>query len=701
MSSLSVSRNVSIAFLLAGLLTVGYDAAQSFASQRIVNTSFGALWLATHAASFDAAKLFIQREMHALVWDPIAQTLLHLPAGLLLALLGAGSYLGGRVFTRPHAVPDRNQDKQRPSVATTARYTSANERSELAEALRSCRGAFLGVALFSGISNVLMLTGSIYMLQVYDRVLPSRGVPTLIALTLLAVGLFCAQGFFDVIRARILVRVGAALDEALNARVYEVIVRQPLVLGARDSGGAPLQDLDNIRAFLSNQGPIALFDLPWIPLYLAVIFAFHTWLGVAALGGALFLVALTLLAEVLSRRPARAAMALAVSRNGMVDAGRRNADMLGAMGMVNRMAHRWDSTNRGYIAAQQRASDISGGLGAISRASRMLLQSGILGIGAYLVIRQEASAGVIIAGAILVGRALAPVDLAIANWRGFVAARQSWRRLNKLLAFLPTRHAPMQLPAPARVLSVEQASAAPPGEGKLVVQDATFVLKAGEALGIIGPSGSGKSSLARLLVGAWAPGKGKVELDGATLNQWPVEALGHHIGYLPQGSEVLAGTVAENISRFDPSADANAIVKAAHAAAVHNLIVGLPLGYETFIGDGGFALSVGQRQRIGLARAVFGDPFLVVLDEPDANLDREGELALQQAIRSVRTRGGIVVVVTHRQSMLAEVDWVLALAQGRTVAFGPRDVVLQKLLRPPGSTLEPYKFVPSVVQLKP
>ena len=288
MSSLSVSRNVSVAFLLAGLLTVGYDAAQSFASQRIVNTSFGALWLATHAASFDAAKLLIQREMHALVWDPIAQTLLHLPAGLLLALLGAGSYLGGRVFTRPHAVPNRNQDKQRPSVATTARYTPANERSELAEALRSCRGAFLGVALFSGISNVLMLTGSIYMLQVYDRVLPSRGVPTLIALTLLAVGLFCAQGFFDVIRARILVRVGASLDEALNARVYEVIVRQPLVLGARDSGGAPLQDLDNIRAFLSNQGPIALFDLPWIPLYLAVIFAFHTWLGVAALGGLSF-----------------------------------------------------------------------------------------------------------------------------------------------------------------------------------------------------------------------------------------------------------------------------------------------------------------------------------------------------------------------------------------------------------------------------
>jgi ATP-binding cassette subfamily C protein len=418
-----------------------------------------------------------------------------------------------------------------------------------------------------------------------------------------------------------------------------------------------------------------------MPLYLGICFAFHVWIGVTALAGALILVALTLLTEILTREPTRATTTFAASRNALAETSRRNAEVLMAMGMAGRMRARWSEANHKYMASQRQASDVAGGLGSIVKVLRMMLQSAVLGVGAYLVIQQEATAGIIIAGSILAARALAPVDLAIANWRGFVAARQSWARLTKLLALLPVQNAPMALARPANNVVVENASVAPPGVQKIVVQDVSFALKSGNGLGVIGPSASGKSSLARMLVGVWQVARGKVCLDGAALDQWSFDAIGRHIGYLPQDVELIAGTVAENIARFDPDAAANDIIAAAQAAGVHELIVNLAAGYETQIGEQGSALSAGQQQRIALARALYGNPFLVVLDEPNSNLDAEGENALTQAILGVRARGGIVVVVAHRPSALAAVDHVLIMNQGRSQAFGPKDEVLSKLVR--------------------
>ena len=567
-------------------------------------------------------------------------------------------------------------------------------RSELAEALAACRGAFYGTALISGMSNILMLSGAMFMLEIYDRVLPSRSMPTLVGLLVLVAALFAALGILDAIRGRILVRIGGAIDETLSGRVYDTLVRLPLKAGARSDGNQPLRDLDAVRSYLSGLGPVALFDLPWIPLYLTICFAFHPLIGFTALGGAVILIVLTLLTEFLMRAPTRAATEAAVMRNGIAEVSRRNAEALIAMGMASRIAARWGNANRQYMHSQREASDLGGGLSAIAKVLRMMLQSGVLAVGAYLVINQEASAGIIIAGSILSARALAPVDLAIANWKGFAAARQSWQRLNQLLTLLPAQTAPMPLQAPARRLTVESVSASPPGVPKIVVQDITFELEAGQGLGIIGPSGSGKSSLARLLVGVWQPVRGNVRLDGAALGQWSPDALGRHVGYLPQDVELLAGTVAENIARFEPEPDTEAVIAAAKAVGVHDLIVRLPAGYDTPIGEQGSALSAGQAQRIALARAVYRDPFLVVLDEPNSNLDSEGEEALTQAILGVRERKGIIVVVAHRPSAIAGVDRLLMMSQGRAQAVGPKDEILSKVLQRPLSMPRPLKVVP-------
>ena len=558
----------------------------------------------------------------------------------------------------------------------------AAPRSELSAALASCRGAFLSVALMSGMTNILYLTGSFYMLEVYDRVLPSRSVPTLVGLSILAAVLFGFQGILDLIRSRILVRIGASLDESLSRRVYDAVIRFPLKARAGGDGLQPMRDLDQVRSFLASGGPIALFDLPWMPLYLGLCFLFHFWIGVAGLVGALILIAITLLTELRTREPIKAAAALGAQRNALAEASRRNAEVLQAMGMAGQIGALWSEANAKYMSAHQQASDVGGGLGAISKVLRMLLQSAVLGVGAYLVIHQEATAGVIIAGSILTSRALAPVEMAIAQWKGFTAARQSWQRLQQLLALLPAQEEPMALPKPSATLSVEGVAAVPPGSKALTVKEVSFRLQSGQGLGIIGPSASGKSSLARLLVGVWAPARGKIRLDGAALEQWSPAALGRHIGYLPQDVELFDGTVAQNIARFDAKPDAKAIIAAARAAGVHELILGLPEGYETRIGEGGAALSAGQRQRVALARALYGDPFLVVLDEPNSNLDAEGEQALAQAILSVRARGGIVIVIAHRPSALASVDQVLMMADGQGQAFGPRDEVLRKVLRP-------------------
>jgi ATP-binding cassette, subfamily C, type I secretion system permease/ATPase len=565
-------------------------------------------------------------------------------------------------------------------------------RSELAEALAACRGAFYGTALISGMSNILMLSGAMFMLEIYDRVLPSRSMPTLIGLLVLVAALFTALGILDAIRGRILVRIGGALDETLSGRVYDTLVRLPLRAGARSDATQPLRDLDAVRSYLSGLGPVALFDLPWIPLYLAICFAFHPLIGFTALGGAIILIMLTLLTEILMRAPTKAATEAAVVRSGLAEASRRNAEALVAMGMASRIAARWGKANRQYMHSQREASDLGGGLSAISKVLRMMLQSVVLAVGAYLVIYQEASAGIIIAASILSARALAPVDLAIANWKGFAAARQSWQRLNQLLTVLPARTAPMPLQAPAHRLTVESVSVSPPGVPKIVVQDITFKLEAGQGLGIIGPSGSGKSSLVRLLVGVWQPVRGNVRLDGAALDQWAPDALGRHVGYLPQDVELMVGTVAQNIARFEDEPDTDAVIAAAKAVGVHDLIVRLPAGYDTPIGEQGSALSAGQAQRIALARAVYRDPFLVVLDEPNSNLDSEGEEALTQAILGVRERKGIIVVVAHRPSAIAGVDQLLMMSQGRAQAIGPKDEILSKVLQRP--LPRPLKVVP-------
>ncbi len=520
------------------------------------------------------------------------------------------------------------------------------------------------------------------MLEVYDRVLPSRSIPTLIGLAILTGLLLAIQGILDLIRSRVLVRIGAYLDTSLSRRVYTSLVRLPLRIASRGDGMQPLRDLDSMRIFLSGLGPTALFDLPWIPVYLAIIWAFHPLLGTVALCGALVLVAITLLTETFTRKPTKSASADNVERLGIAETGRRNAEVLVAMGMTERMADRWETANASYLQTQNEVADVAGGFGAISKILRVMLQSAVLGVGAYLVIHQEATAGIIIAGSILTARAFAPVDLAIAHWKGFVGARQARGRLATLLQALPAGVVRQPLPSPNRSLTVESLSASPPGGDRLVVADVSFELKAGQGLGVIGPSAAGKSSMARLLVGVWQPLRGKVRLDGAALDQWDEDVLGRYIGYLPQDVELFAGTVAENIARFDTAADPAKVVAAAKAAGVHELVVGLRNGYDTVLGGPGLGLSTGQQQRIALARALYGDPFLVVLDEPNSNLDADGEAALTQAIIGVRKRGGIVTVVSHRPSALAGVDTVLIMNQGRAMVFGPKDEVLPKVTRP-------------------
>lgn len=540
----------------------------------------------------------------------------------------------------------------------------------------------------SGVVNVLALTGSFFMLQVYDRVIPGRSVPTLVGLVVFAGTLFVFQGALELIRSRLLVRIGMALDARLSGQVYAALMRLPLRTKLAGDGLQSLRDLDQVRSFMSSAGPTALFDLPWMPLYLAICFLFHFWIGMTALAGVVILFSLTLLAEIRTRAPARKANSQAAARNTLAEATRRNVEVLQAMGFGSRIAERWSGINADYLDTNATASELAGTLGTISKILRMMLQSGILAIGAYLVIHQEATGGIMIASSIMMSRALAPIELAIAHWRGFVTARQAWARLTQLLVLLPETAISVSLPAPRSALSVESISVTPPGERRMVVQDATFALEKGVGLGIVGPSASGKSSLVRAIAGIWLPVRGTVRLDGATLDQWSPEELGNHVGYLPQDVQLFDGTIAENISRFEPQAPSDKILAAARAAGVHDLVIHLPEGYETRIGEAGSALSAGQKQRVALARALYGDPFLVILDEPNSNLDAEGEAALTEAIQGVRARGGIAIVVAHRPSALASLDQVLVMANGRIQAFGPKNEILNKITRPAGVPLK-------------
>ncbi|WP_105425609.1 type I secretion system permease/ATPase [Neorhizobium tomejilense] len=543
--------------------------------------------------------------------------------------------------------------------------------------------SIIAIAMVSGMINLLALASPLFMLQVYDRVLSSGSVPTLVGLAVLAAGLYAFQSLLDILRARVLLRIGERFDGQMSRRVHDAIVRLPLLTRMPGDGLQPLRDLDNVRGFLGGGGPTAFFDLPWMPLYLWICFLFHVWIGVTALVGALILISLTLIGNVLSQKPIRDTITHNMARNGLMEAARRNAEIVQALGLGKRISARWQRTNTEYLAANRRAGDVAGDLGGISKSLRMVLQSAILAVGAYLVIEQEVTAGVMIASSIMMGRALAPVDLAISSWKPFLLGRQSWARIKALLAMLPEATSFMSLPAPERQLSIEGVTIIPPGEKKPTVTNIAFTVEAGSALGIIGTSGSGKSTLSRAIVGAWLPAAGKVRIDGASLEQWDRERLGRHIGYLPQGVELFDGTIAENIARFEDEPDPAAIVAAARAAGAHDLILRFERGYETPIGEGGSELSAGQRQRIGLARALYGDPFLVVLDEPNANLDADGEAAVVRAIAAVRERRGIAIVVAHRPSAIGAVDHVLVMEDGRQKAFGPRDEILTKVLKAP------------------
>jgi PrtD family type I secretion system ABC transporter len=566
-------------------------------------------------------------------------------------------------------------------------------RSDIAAFLVSCRRIFWGLAAFSGLSNLLMLTGSFFMLQVYDRVLPGRSIPTLVALLVLATVLYMFQGGLDLVRTRISARIGRYFDEKLGVRVFDAVVRLPLKTRGDGDGLQPVRDLDQVRSFLSGGGPTALFDLPWMPIYLGICFLFHFWIGVTALIGALVLVVITILTELRTQGPAKASSRLAVSRTALAVEGRRNAEVLQAMGMRRQAAQRWHDINGKYLAAHERASDIASGFGGASKVFRSMLQSLVLAVGAVLVINHESTAGIIIAGSILTSRALAPVEVAIANWKSFVSARQSGRRLDHLLKILPAEEKRLALPAPTQALVVEQLHVGAPNLDKPILSDISFELRSGQAVGIIGPSGSGKSTLARALVGVWPQLRGRVKLDNASLDHWSSDVLGEHIGYLPQDVELFEGSIAANIARFDQRATAVDVLQAARAAGAHDLILSFPDAYSTRIGEGGMALSAGQRQRIGLARALYGNPFFVVLDEPTSNVDSEGEDALTEAILNVRHRGGIVAVIAHRPKALDGVDLVLVIGQGRAQSFGPKEEVLRKVLRTATPASTPLRVV--------
>jgi ATP-binding cassette subfamily C protein len=559
----------------------------------------------------------------------------------------------------------------------------------VAQALRACRSAFWSVALFSGAVNLLMLSGPLYMLQIYDRVLSSRSVSTLGGLTLFLIGAYAFQGTLDAIRNRVVVRSSRLLDLQLEQVVHRAVVLLPTVPRRDAKPAHPVRDVDQIRSFLTGTGPIAFVDLPWMPAFLFVCFLIHPWLGGAALAGAVLLVALTLLAERASQAPAKTLAQDGGARAIMADANRRNNETILAMGMVEALGRRWSEINDRYITAVERASDVVGSFGSASRILRLLLQSMMLGIGAYLVIHGELTAGAMIAASIMMARALAPIETVIANWRTFVAARQSVKRLEETLSSVKTPWVATDLPAPKQSLAVTRLTIAAPGVDRLILGGIDFSLQKGEALGVVGPSGTGKTSLARALVGVWRPLRGSVRLDGASLDQWTADARGRHIGYVSQSVELFDGTVAENIARMDASFDSGKVIKAAMAANAHDMILKLPAGYDTPIGEAGQILSGGQRQRIALARALYGDPFLIVLDEPNSNLDNVGETALLNAIRAAKERGAIVILIAHRPSIIAVCDKVLVLGDGTQQNFGPRDEVLKNLTTPPAPQAAP------------
>jgi ATP-binding cassette, subfamily C, bacterial PrsD len=548
--------------------------------------------------------------------------------------------------------------------------------------LRASARRLLGVAIFSGAINLLMLSGSFYMLQVYDRVIPSRNIATLVGLTLIVLLAYLLQGYLEALRVRMLSRIGTLFDASLQEPIHVALAVLPLKGSKPALAQQPLRDLDQVRLFLSGMGPTAFLDMPWLPIFLIALFMFHPVIGMVALVGAALIIGVTLLTDRQSRAAAKTMAESGAQRQVLADATRQHAEVIRALGMTGRFTARWAETNERFLQENVQANDVQAVLGSSAKIIRYTLQSAMLGTAAYLVVNEQASGGIMIASSIMMGRALAPIEVALGSWKQLVAAHQGIGRLRNILKTTSLPKSPtVVLPRPRHELSVSDLSVTAPGSEQMIVANVSFSLRAGMGLALIGASASGKSSLSRALVGVWPPTRGVVRLDGAALDQWHIDDLGRHIGYLPQDVALFDGTVADNIARFDPAATSDTVLDAAQVAGAHEMILRLPNGYGTRIGEGGMALSAGQRQRVGLARAVFGNPFLVVLDEPNANLDTEGEIALSKAIEILRSGNSIVIVISHRPSALSALDMAMLLHHGRVITFGRREEVFADLTR--------------------
>ncbi len=551
------------------------------------------------------------------------------------------------------------------------------EKTELQKALTNIRSAFISVGVFSLFINILMLVPPLYMLQLYDRVLTSRSEDTLVMLTLIVVVLFITMGVLEFIRSRILIRVGNRLDQELNENLFASMFKKSVNEPGQNSP-QPLNDMTSIRQFMTGNGPFAFFDAPWLPIYIVILFMFHWSFGVFAIFAAIVLAALAVANEYATKKPLSEASSMNIQSTQYAGSCIKNAEVVAAMGMEQSLRKKWLEKHLGFLSKQSEASDRASIISNTSKNLRLMFQSLILGLGAWLAINNEVTPGMMIAGSIILGRALAPLDLMIGSWKGFGAARSAYVRLNEMFAAYPSQKRNMSLPAPVGTVESQGVVVVPPGSNTPAVRGVSFVIAKGESVAIIGPSAAGKSSLARAMLGVWPLVGGKVRLDGADIHAWNKDELGRHIGYLPQDIELFNGTISENIARFG-EVDPRKVVAAAQMAGVHELILQLPNGYDTFIIGNAGGLSGGQRQRVGLARAIYDNPKLVILDEPNSNLDDQGEQALSVALENLKRNGTTVVVISHRKQVLKHVDKILLMAQGQLRGFGARDEILLAL----------------------
>lgn len=553
--------------------------------------------------------------------------------------------------------------------------------AELRAARADQRGLLWAVGLFSIFANILQLTGSLYMLQVYDRVLGSRSEATLVALSVLVTFLFLAMGILDNARARVMARIGAKMQDRLDRRVFSAAMRRLTLQPNEPTAVAAQRDLEAIQRLWASPVLLAIFDIPWTPIFIAAIFIFHPYLGWLAVAGGIFLIIVTVLNQRMTLAPLNRTNNLTMVAERMSDMIKSESETVQALGMTGAAFDRWQKARGAALAESIAAGDLAGSFGGISKTFRVFLQSAMLGLGAWLVLKGQLSSGAMIAGSILMGRALQPIEQAVGQWAVVTRAQEANRRLSDLLSRMPEEPTRTALPKPKAVLEAQNLTVIPPGEMQAVLRAVSFRLEPGQAMGVIGPSGAGKSTLARALIGVWKPAGGKVRLDGATLDQYDPDILGSYIGYLPQRITLFDGTIAENIARLQAGADPAQIVDAAKRAAAHDMIIKLPEGYDTRISQIGGRLSGGQIQRIGLARALYGNPVILVLDEPNSNLDNDGTIALNTAIRTTKESGGAVLIMAHRPAAIQECELLLVLEDGMRRAFGPRDAVLREMVK--------------------